>query len=322
MQKSSATAPARLPDPRHRRRYQIAMRLKNDWLLYLLLLPVLVWYLVFCYAPMGGLVLAFKKYSVKLGIWGSKWVGLDNFEKMFRDKQLMRALRNTVIFGLGGIAISMPCEIGLALMLNELRMKKVKKLVQTTVTFPHFISWVVLSGILINLFSSTGVFSYIAQALGLTYRNPLTTTSGYRWFVWISAVWKEVGWGSIIYLAAITGINPDMYEAADLDGATRLQQMLHVTLPAIRGTICIMLILAVGQLLTNGRFDQIFNTYSSPVYSVADTMDTYIFRESFTTGGMNFGYSTAIGVVKSVFGLIMIVTANKIVTATGEQGLL
>ena len=322
MQKAPAAASQRLPNPKHGWGHQIFTRLKNDWLLYVLLLPVLAWYLVFCYAPMGGLVLAFKKYSVKLGIWGSKWVGLANFEKMFRDKQLMRALRNTVIFGLGGIAISMPCEIGLALMLNELRMKKVKKLVQTTVTFPHFISWVVLSGILINLFSSTGVFSYIAQALGLEYRNPLTTTSGYRWFVWISAVWKEVGWGSIIYLAAITGINPDMYEAADLDGATRLQQMLHVTLPAIRGTICIMLILAVGQLLTNGRFDQIFNTYSSPVYSVADTMDTYIFRESFTTGGMNFGYSTAIGVVKSVFGLIMIVTANKIVTATGEQGLL
>ena len=322
MQKAPAVTAQRLPNPKQGWGHRIITRLKNDWLLYVLLLPVLVWYLVFCYAPMGGLVLAFKKYSVKLGIWGSKWVGFDNFEKMFRDKQLMRALRNTIIFGLGGIAISTPCEIGLALMLNELRMKKVKKLVQTTVTFPHFISWVVLSGILINLFSSTGVFSYIAQALGLEYRNPLTTTSGYRWFVWISAVWKEVGWGSIIYLAAITGINPDMYEAADLDGATRLQQMLHVTLPAIRGTICIMLILAVGQLLTNGRFDQIFNTYSCPVYSVADTMDTYIFRESFTTGGMNFGYSTAIGVVKSVFGLIMIVTANKIVTATGEQGLL
>ena len=322
MQKASAVKPQRLPSPRQGLGHRIVTRLKNDWLLYLLLLPVLAWYLIFCYAPMSGLVLAFKKYSVKLGIWGSKWVAFDNFEKMFRDRKLMQALRNTIIFGLGGIAISMPCEIALALMLNELRMNKVKKVVQTTVTFPHFISWVVLSGILINLFSSTGVVSYIFHALGLEYRNPLTTTTGYRWFVWISAVWKEVGWGSIIYLAAITGINPDMYEAAELDGATRMQQIFHVTLPAIRGTICIMLILAVGQLLTNGRFDQIFNTYSSPVYSVADTMDTYIFRESFTTGGMNFGYSTAIGVVKSVFGLVMIVTANKIVTATGEQGLL
>lgn len=222
--------PTRLPGPHAGRRHRILAQLKNDWLLYVLLLPVLAWYLTFCYAPMGGLILAFKKYSPKLGIWGRKWVGFDNFEKMFRDKDLMTSLRNTVIFGLGGIAISMPCEIGLALKLNELRMQRAKKFVQTTVTFPHFISWVVLSGI--------------------------------------------------------------------------------------------MLILAVGQLLTNGRFDQIFNTYSSPVYSVADTMDTYIFRESFTTGGMNFGYSTAVGVVKAVFGLIMIMAANKVVTSTGEQGLL
>lgn len=308
--------------PGNSRRSRIVTRLKNDWLLYLMLLPVLAWYLIFCYAPMGGLVLAFKKYSFKLGIWGSKWVGLANFEKMFSDRDLMRSLKNTLIFGLGGIAISMPCEIGLALMLNELRLKRTKKLIQTTVTFPHFISWVVLSGVMINLFSSTGVFSYLFQMLGLNYSNPLTSVKGYRWFIWLSSVWKEVGWGSIIYLAAITGINPDMYEAAELDGATRLQQIWHVTLPAIRSTICIMLILAVGQLLTNGRFDQIYNTYSSPVYAVADTMDTYIFRESFTTGGMNFGYSTAIGVVKSVVGLIMIVVSNKIVTLSGEQGLL
>lgn len=322
MQKTSVKTPDRIVDPRRGRGYHIAMRLKSDWLLYLMLLPVLAWYIIFCYAPMGGLVLAFKKYSFKLGVWGSKWVGLANFRKLFADKDMMRALRNTLIFGVGGIAISMPCEIALALMLNELRMKRFKKLVQTTVTFPHFISWVVLSGIMINLLASTGIFGQIAQLLGVEYKNPLATTTGYRWFVWISAVWKEVGWGSIIYLAAITGINPDMYEAAELDGATRMQKILHVTLPAIRGTVCIMLILAVGQLLTNGRFDQIFNTYSSPVYSVADTMDTYVFRETFTTGGMNFGYSTAIGVVKSVFGLIMIVTANKIVTASGEQGLL
>ena len=322
MRKSSAAVSTRLPYDHHKRRAQILARLKNDWLLYLLLLPVLAWYLIFCYAPMGGLVLAFKKFSFKLGIWGSPWVGLDNFEKMFKDKDLIRALKNTLIFGLGGIAISMPCEIALALMLNELRMKKTKKLVQTVVTFPHFISWVVLSGIMVNLFASTGVFSYLFKALGLSYTNPLTSVASYRWFIWLSSVWKEVGWGAIIYLAAITGINPDMYEAAELDGATRLQQIWHVTLPAIRGTICIMLILAVGQLLTNGRFDQIYNTYSSPVYVVADTLDTYIFRESFTTGGMNFGYSTAIGVVKSVFGLIMIVSANKVVTASGEQGLL
>lgn len=297
-------------------------RLKNDWLLYLLLVPVLAWYLIFCYAPMGGLVLAFKDYSFKLGIWDSPWIGLGNFTKMLSDRYFLRGLKNTLVFGIGGILISMPCEIALALMLNELRLRRMKKFVQTTVTFPHFISWVVLAGILTNIFASTGAINQILRLFGMSAASPITSESGYRWFIWFSGIWKEVGWGSIIYLAAITSVEQDQYESASIDGASRLQQIWHITLPAIRSTICIMLILAVGSLLTNGRFDQIFNTYSSPVYPVADTIDTYIFRETFTTGIMNFGYSTAIGVLKSVVGLFMIVTTNKIVTSAGEQGLL
>lgn len=297
-------------------------RLKNDWLLYLLLVPVLAWYLIFCYAPMGGLVLAFKDYSFKLGIWDSPWIGLGNFTKMLSDRYFLRGLKNTLVFGIGGILISMPCEIALALMLNELRLRGMKKFVQTTVTFPHFISWVVLAGILTNIFASTGAINQILRLFGMSAASPITSESGYRWFIWFSGIWKEVGWGSIIYLAAITSVEQDQYESASIDGASRLQQIWHITLPAIRSTICIMLILAVGSLLTNGRFDQIFNTYSSPVYPVADTIDTYIFRETFTTGIMNFGYSTAIGVLKSVVGLFMIVTTNKIVTSAGEQGLL
>lgn len=315
-------APPLSLDSRRRRQAKIVNRLKNDWLLYLLLVPVLAWYLIFCYAPMGGLVLAFKDYSFKLGIWDSPWVGLGNFTKMFSDRYFLRGLKNTLIFGVGGILISMPCEIALALMLNELRLRGMKKFVQTTVTFPHFISWVVLAGILTNLFASTGAINQILRLFGLSAASPITSESGYRWFIWFSGIWKEVGWGSIIYLAAITSVEQDQYESAEIDGASRLQQIWYITLPAIRSTICIMLILAVGSLLTNGRFDQIFNTYSSPVYPVADTIDTYIFRETFTTGIMNFGYSTAIGVLKSVVGLVMIVTTNKIVTSAGEQGLL
>lgn len=315
-------APSLSLDPRRRRRARIVSRLKHDRLLYLLLVPVLAWYLIFCYAPMGGLVLAFKNYSFKLGIWDSPWVGMDNFVKMFSDRYFLRGLKNTLIFGIGGILISMPCEIALALMLNELRLRKMKKFVQTTVTFPHFISWVVLAGILTNLFASTGAISQILRLFGISAPSPITNVDGYRWFIWFSGIWKEVGWGSIIYLAAITSVEQDQYESASIDGASRLQQIWYITLPAIRSTICIMLILAVGSLLTNGRFDQIFNTYSSPVYPVADTIDTYIFRETFTTGIMNFGYSTAIGVLKSVVGLFMIITTNKIVTSVGEQGLL
>ena len=308
-------------DEKHARRRRIAARLKNDWVLYVLVLPVLAWYLIFCYAPMGGIILAFKDYSLKKGIWGSEWVGLQNFKDFFADKYLFRALKNTVIFGIGGILLTMPCEIGMALLLNELRMRKTKKAIQTVITFPHFLSWIIISGILINLLSSDGVISQIFAMMGMEYRNPITSESGYRWFIWLSAIWKEVGWGTIIYLAAIASVDQTMYEAAVIDGASRWQLVWKITLPAIRGTICIMLILAVGSILTNGRFDQIYNTYSAPIYSVADTFDTYVFRESFQTGGLDFGYSTAIGLVKSIVGVAMILSANKIVTAAGENGL-
>lgn len=254
-------APPLSLDPR-RRRAKIMNRLKNDWLLYLLLVPVLAWYLIFCYAPMGGLVLAFKDYSFKLGIWDSPWIGMGNFTKMFSDRYFLRGLKNTLVFGIGGILISMPCEIALALMLNELRLRGMKKFVQTTVTFPHFISWVVLAGILTNIFASTGAINQILRLFGMSAASPITSESGYRWFIWFSGIWKEVGWGSIIYLAAITSVEQDQYESASIDGASRLQQIWHITLPAIRSTICIMLILAVGSLLTNGRFDQILDRKS------------------------------------------------------------
>ena len=160
-------APPLSLDPR-RRRAKIMNRLKNDWLLYLLLVPVLAWYLIFCYAPMGGLVLAFKDYSFKLGIWDSPWIGMGNFTKMFSDRYFLRGLKNTLVFGIGGILISMPCEIALALMLNELRLRGMKKFVQTTVTFPHFISWVVLAGILTNIFASTGAINQILRLFGMS----------------------------------------------------------------------------------------------------------------------------------------------------------
>ena len=297
------------------------VQIRNDWLLYLLLLPVLAWYLIFCYAPMAGIVLAFKDFSFKGGILGSPWVGLQNFIKMFEDPLFFRAVKNTVIFSLGRIAFQMPCAILLAVALNEMRFKKSKKAIQTIVTFPHFISWVVLSGMLINLFGSTGVVNQILNAAGADSIAPITSAGSFRGFIWLSGIWKEVGWDSIIYLAAITSIDTGLYEAAAVDGANRLQRIWHVTLPGIRSTVCIMLILSVGSILTNGGFDQIFNLYSSPVYGVADTLDTYVFRESFITGGLDYGYTTAIGMFKSVIGIIMITACNKIVTKAGESGL-
>lgn len=302
-------------------RRKIAKKIKNDSLLYLMLIPVLAWYLIFCYVPMAGVSLAFKNFRFDGGLWHSPWVGMDNFIKMLSDGDFMNAVKNTLIIGIGGIVFQMPCAIGLAILINELKGRWNKKIFQTVVTFPHFISWVVLAGILTNLFGSTGIINQILNAVGISSVSPLTNPNSFRPFIWVSNIWKEIGWDSIIYIAAITSIDTGLYEAAEVDGASRLQKIWHVTLPGIRATIVIMLIMAVGQLMNNGRFDQIFNLYSPTVYATADTLDTYIFRETFTKGSLNFGYSTAIGLFKSVIGVILITVSNKISTSLGEQGL-
>ena len=301
---------------------KISKKMRNDWLLYLLIVPVVVWYLIFCYLPIaGGLSLSVRNFRFDEGIWTSPFVGLQHFQKMFADRDFMRATGNTIIISLGRIAFQMPCAILAAIFLNEIRNAKLKRTFQTVITFPHFISWVVLAGILSNIFGSSGIINQVLTMLGIENISPITTAATFRPFIWLSNIWKEVGWDSIIYLAAITSIDPGLYEAAEVDGAGRLQRIWHITLPGIKGTIAIMLILAIGQVVTNGSFDQIFNLYSSPVYQVGDTLDTYIFRESFITGGLNYGYSTAIGMFKSVIGVIMITVSNKIVTAIGENGL-
>lgn len=297
-------------------------RVNNNKILYFMILPILIWYVLFCYLPIaGGLSLSFRNYRYDMGIWKSPFVGLLHFQKMFCDSNFIRAVLNTLIISLGRIVFQMPCAICLAVFLNEVRSKWQKKIFQTVITFPHFISWVVLAGILTNLFGSSGIINQILGSLHLSSVSPIAGENTFRAFVWISNIWKEIGWDSIIYLAAIASIDPGLYEAAEVDGASRLQRIWHITLPGIKSTIAIMLILAVGQCMTNGSFDQIFNLYSPSVYSVGDTLDTYIFRESFITGGLNFGYSTAIGLFKSVIGVIMITVANKIVKAMGENGL-
>lgn len=296
-------------------------RIQNNALLYVMLVPVLAWYIIFCYFPMAGITLAFKEYRFDGGLWNSPWIGLDHFIKMLSDTNFLIAVKNTLIFSLGGIVLQMPCAIILAILINEVKGKRGKKFFQTVITFPHFISWVVLAGILTNLFGSSGIINQLLNTVGFSPVSPLTEPGAFRAFVWGSNIWKEIGWDSIIYIAAITSIDTGLYEAAEVDGASRLQKIWHVTLPGIRSTIVIMLILAVGQMMNNGRFDQIFNLYTPMVYSTADTLDTYIFRETFTKGSLNFGYSTAIGLFKSVIGVIMITVSNKISTVFGEQGL-
>lgn len=296
--------------------------LKYKWY-YMLLIPLITWYIVLCYTPMYGLILAFKSYKFNLGITGSPFIGFDNFVAMMKDAQFRRAFANTLIISLGKLCIHFPLPIILALIMNELSMysNKLSKFFQSMFTFPHLISWVVLAGIITNIFSAQGVVNQVISVFGKSGFAPLTTPEYFRPLIYLTHVWKEIGWDSIIYLAALTGINPEYNEAAELDGANRFQRIWHISLTGIRGTICILLILQVGNAMGIGSsFDQIFNLYSAPVYGVGDTIDTYIYRTTFTVGA-NFGYMTAIGMFKSIINLILIVTANTIVKKTGEEGL-
>ncbi|WP_308636213.1 ABC transporter permease [Paenibacillus silvisoli] len=289
---------------------------------YLLLLPIVVYYLVFAYIPMYGVTLSFKKFMFNKGILGSPWVGLDNFHYIFRYSDFWTAFRNTIVISIGRLLIEFPMAIIVALLLNEIAGSKLKKLYQTVFTFPHFLSWVVLGGILVNILGNTGAVQLVFTHLGFGELSLLSDSDTFRGLLYTSNIWKEAGWGAIIYLAAIAGISPELYEAAYMDGANRWKQMLHITWPSINGIVAMMLILAVSGIM-NGGFDQIFNMYSPAVYNVADILDTFMYRLSFS-GRVNLGFGiiTAVGLFKSVISLALLVIANYLVKRMGQEGLM
>ncbi|MFX3635942.1 MAG: ABC transporter permease [Candidatus Pristimantibacillus sp.] len=288
---------------------------------YLMVLPLIIWYGLFSYGPMYGVILAFKTFDYSGGILGSPWIGLENFKTLFTDTEFQSAFYNTIIISLVKLVVHFPMPIILAIILHEFSRTAARRFFQTILTFPHFISWVVLAGIITNILSRDGIFNQIIVLFGGDPISPLQDEGMFRPILYITHIWREIGWDSIIYLAALAGINPELNEAAEIDGANRFQRLLNVSWPGIKSTVAILLILHVGQLLSQGAsFEQIFNLYSSPVYSVADTIDTYIYRTSFTVGG-DFGYMTAVGVVKSVISLVLLTLANTIVKKSGEQGL-
>lgn len=297
-------------------------KMKNDWLFYVLFIPTLLWIFFFRLRPLPGIVLAWKDFSYADGIWGSEWVGWQWFKEFFSDPEALHVLWNTVLLGLMYIISNLIASVAIALFLNELRMNHAKKLIQTAVTLPYFISWVVMAGMFGVMFSSTGPINSLLASLGMDLFTPQIEPGIFRWYLIFTAICKGAGWGSIIYLAGVTSIDQTQYESATLDGASRLKQIWYITLPGIKSLIITQMILAVGNIVINGHFDQIYNMYSIPVYEVADTLDTYIFRETLLQGGMDFGYSTAIGLIKQVIGLIMITVANKIAKSAGERGIM
>ncbi len=284
-------------------------RLKQYWPAYLLLLPVVLWYAIFCYAPMGGLVIAFKKYSVIKGIWNSPWVGLKNFERLFGSAAFMRSIQNTLVFSGLNFVFGFPLPIIFAILLNEMPGIRYKKIVQTVSYLPHFISWSVAGGLVYMLLSpSTGAIAAIVRALGGTPQNYIGISRYFRPIVVVSDIWKSLGWSAIIYIAAISSVDEQLYEAALIDGAGRFARIWHVTLPGIRGIISIQLILTVGKIL-NVSFGQIFVLISDLTLDVGETIDYYVYRVGLGSTN-NMSLATASGMFKSIIGLMLIVLTN------------
>lgn len=289
----------------------LAQRIWKARYLYLCLLPLFVWLVVFQYGPMYGVILAFKKYSARLGILGSEWVGLSNFKRIFITPLAVKSIVNTLQISVGRLIFEFPMGIIVAILLTEMPGKRAKKAVQTVLTFPHFLSWVVVACILRNFLASDGIVNVLLARGGFGTVNFLGNESLFRPFLYVTANWKEMGWSAIIYMAAIAGIDPTLYEAAECDGASRLKRIWHITLPGIRGTIAIMFILAVGGIMSAG-FDQIFNLNNAMVADSARILDIYIYDLTFRTVP-DYGFTTAVGMFTAVINLLMLLTANQVV---------
>ncbi len=296
-------------------------RISLNKFIYLMMLPGIIYFIIFCYVPMFGNVIAFQDMSsVGSGRFiGGDWVGLNNFARAFRDIDFLSAFKNQLIINAVKLIVVFPCPIILALMLNEVTNSKLKRIYQTIYTFPHFISWVIVFGLCYSIFSDSGIMNQLLTSMGMEKQDILINKDKFRGLLYFSDIWKEVGWSSIIYLAALAGINPELYQAASIDGANRWKQLLHVTLPGIKSIISLMLILTAGSMMSAG-FDQIINLYNPSVYEVADIIDTYVFRSSIQ-GGQDFGYSAAIALFKGIVNLIMLYSANFIAKLMKEEGI-
>ncbi|MDR1902207.1 MAG: sugar ABC transporter permease [Treponema sp.] len=292
--------------------------LKDRWL-YFMLIPGLVFFTVYKYGPMFGLSLAFKNYRPFLGYWGSKWVGLEHFRRFFGDSTFLQLFSNTLTLSLLNILFNFPTPILFALLLNEVRNRYFKKFVQTVTYLPHFLSWVVVAGLSYVMFTSAGgVVNEIIKAMGFPAVNFLASEGMFRPMIVGQSMWKETGWGTIVYLAALSGVDMEQYEAARIDGANRLQQLWHITLPSIKPVIITMFILRLGSII-DSSFDQIYNMQNEMNRTVSEVFDTYVYNTGITNGQLS--YAAAVGLFKSVVGFILVVSADRIAKKAGEEGI-
>ena len=303
------------------RKKSLGKRIADNWYVYMFILPGLIYLLIFSYGPMYGLMLAFKEYRIRMGILGSPWVGFANFQNVFRDTEFPFVFLNTLRMGLLFVVTYFPMPIILAVLLNELMSAKYKRVLQTIFTFPNFLSWVILSGVFTGFLSAYGLINTLLNAMDLPKYGFLTNEQIIRPILYITNIWKGAGWSAIIYLAAITGIDPTLYEAARVDGANRFYQIWYITLPMVRTTAVIMLVLSMGNIMTTG-FDQIFNMTNPIVRRQTEIISTYIYRRTFeNTGGIDYGFSTAVGLFNSVVNFIFLMCANQAAKLLGEGGI-
>ncbi|HNX61986.1 MAG TPA: ABC transporter permease subunit [Candidatus Limiplasma sp.] len=284
------------------------LKFKREIPLHLMILPGVILLLMFHYIPMAGIVIAFQKFIPAKGLFGNqKWIGLDNFDYVFHLPNFLSVINNTVVIASYKIVLGLIVPIVFAILINEMKNKRFKSLIQTTIYLPHFLSWVVLGGILIDMLSPSD--GLVNKFIKLTGGDPVFFLGDNHWFRFtliFSETWKEFGYGTIVYLAAITGIDPNLYEAAQIDGANRWKQTLHVTLPGMRMVIVLLMVLSLGNLL-NAGFDQVFNLYSPTVYESGDIIDTFVYRIGMLDA--QFGVATAVGLFKSVISFVFVSVA-------------
>lgn len=300
----------------------VAKDFRRNKLLYLMILPVVLYYILFSYVPMSGIVIAFKEYKPMLGTWGSPWAdsfGMKQFIEFFTNPFFGRILKNTLIISLMSIVFSFPAPVLLALILNEIRFKKWKRAVQTISYMPHFISLVVVCGMVRQFCLSDGLFNQLLQLIGIETANSWLQMPEYFRSIYVgSDIWQSVGWNSIIYLAAIAGVDTQLYEAAEIDGAGRWKKLLYITFPTILPTVILLLIMQVGKTMNVG-YEKILLLYNSTVYETADVISTYVYRKGLLD--FNYSYSTAVNLFNSVINFALVVAANRISSKLSDTSL-
>ena len=297
----------------------MAKAMKEHKVLYLLMVPGLLYFVLFRYLPMFGLVIAFKDYNIFKGIWASDWVGLANFEALVHSSDFWNVMKNTLVISLTKILIGFPIPILLAILLNDIKSMRFKRVTQTFLYLPHFLSWVVIGGIMLNLFSPVfGLAGEGFRTLGIEPVNIMAKKGSIFWVVIFSDVWKEAGWSTIVFLAALTQVDESLYEAAKMDGANKFKQMLHITLPCISSIVIVMLILRIGKVM-NAGFEQILVLQNPITMESIDIFDTYVYREGLGRG--SYSFAAAVDTFKSVIALILVTSANKISKMFGEEGI-